>query len=240
MSPKLLKAFLSCFLIAISASVLVAQEMQKKENVSGFNAISVSSGIDLYLTQSNTEEVVLKGTKELMEKVKVYKGMDGILKFEVEKGTIWSDWTFGKNSSVKAYVSFKTLNKLMATGGSDVFSQGHLKFKDLMIKSSGGSDLKLDLEVEDLKIMASGGSDVYLKGRASKFILQANGGSDVKAFGLIADEVNAQMSGGSDGELYALKTIDIVASGASDVDYKGPATKKSVSSSGASDVRRLN
>lgn len=240
MNPKLLKTFLSCLLIVASVTVLMAQEMEKKENYTNFNGVSVSSGIDLYLTQSNSEQIVVKGTKDLMDKLKVSKDADGLLKFEIDKGNAWGNWSWGKDNYIKAYVSFKTLSRLIASGGSDVYSQGQLKLSDFAIRISGGSDLKLDLIVKDLKLVSSGGSDVYLKGKASSFSLQASGGSDVKAFALVADNVDAKMSGGSDGELYAVKSIIVNASGASDVNYKGTASQKSISSTGASDVRKVS
>jgi hypothetical protein len=239
MNPKLLKAVLSCLIIAVSASVLMAQEIERRAQIANFNAISVSSGIDLYLTQSNTEQIVLKGSKNLVDKVKVSKSDNGILTFKIEK-TGWGNWSWGKEDDVKAYVSFKTLKALMASGGSDVFSEGQLNLNDLSIKSSGGSDLMLNLIVNDLNVVSSGGSDVYLKGKATKFTLQASGGSDIKAFGLIAEDVVSATSGGSDAELYATKTIKIAASGAGDVTYKGNPAKKSISSSSATDVKRLN
>ncbi len=239
MNPKLLKTVISCLIIAISASVLMAQEVERREKFSNFNAIAVSSGIDLYLTQSDTEQIVLKGSKVLMDKVEVSKTDNGVLTFEIEM-TGWGNWSWGKESSVKAYVSFKTLNALMASGGSDVFGNGQFKLNNLSVKSSGGSDLKLDVLVNDLKIASSGGSDIYLKGKASKLFLQASGGSDVKAFGLIANEVISQTSGGSDVQLYAVNALRIAASGSSSVAYKGNPTKKSISTSGASDVEKVN
>ncbi|MEO5911534.1 MAG: head GIN domain-containing protein [Pelobium sp.] len=240
MNPKLLKSLLSCLLITVSMTVLKAQEVEKKANFTNFNGVSVSSSIDLYLTQSNSEQIVVKGTKDLMDKLKISKDADGLLKFEMDKGNGWGNWSWGKDSYVKAYVSFKTLSRLIASGGSDVYSQGQLKLNDLAIRSSGGSDLKLDLIVGDLRVVSSGGSDVYLKGKASSFSLLGAGGSDVKAFNLIADKVDVQMSGGSDGELYAVKSLTIIASGASDVDYKGTPTKKVIKSTGASDVKKVS
>lgn len=238
MNPKLLKAILSCLIIAVSASVLMAQEVERREIYSNFNTIAVSSGIDLYLTQSNTEQIVLKGSKDLVDKVEVSKSDNGVLTFKIKKSS-WGSWSWGKESYVKAYVSFKTLKALLASGGSDVYCEGHLNLNELTVKSSGGSDLRLDLIVNNLNVASSGGSDVYLKGKAAKFSLQASGGSDVKAFGLIAEDVASATSGGSDAELYATKTIQISASGASDVTYKGNPAKKSVKFSGASDVKRL-
>jgi Putative auto-transporter adhesin, head GIN domain len=238
-NPSLLKTGLVCFLIVFSASTLIAQTIERKENYSNFNGIAVSSGIDLYLTQSANEQIVISGTKELVDRVKVSKGSDGLLKFEMEKRSGWFSWSWGDDNYVKAYVSFKTLNRLLASGGSDVYGKDQIKLNNLNIKSSGGSDVKLDLIVNNLVLSSSGGSDVYLKGKANKFSLNTSGGSDVKAFNLLADDVFAQMSGGSDVELYTLKTISINASGASDVSYKGPGIKKSIKSSGASDVQQI-
>nr|MBC7612034.1 DUF2807 domain-containing protein [Pseudopedobacter sp.] len=240
MNPKLLKTVLSCFLIFVSAATLMAQEIEKAININNFNGIIVSSGIDLYLTQNGSEKVVLKGSKDLMEKVKVSKTSDGALKFEIENGSSWGNWSFGKNNNIKAYISFKTLNSLIASGGSDIYGKNQFKMNSLLIRTSGGSDVKLDLAVADLKVASSGGSDIYLKGSASSFTIQASGGSDVKAFGLIAGELVAKMSGGSDGEFNAEKSITVAASGASGVSYKGAAIKKSINTSGASDVTKVN
>ncbi|TKB96303.1 head GIN domain-containing protein [Pedobacter cryophilus] len=238
-NPKLLKTGLVCLLITFSASALIAQIIERKENYNNFNGIAVSSGIDLYLTQSANEQIVLSGTKDLIDRVKVSKGSDGLLKFEMEKRSGWFSWSWGEDSYVKAYVSFKTLNRLISSGGSDVYGKDQFKLNSLNIISSGGSGVKLDLIVNNLTLSTSGGSDVYLKGKASNFNLQASGGSDVNAFNLLADDVVAQMSGGSDCELYTVKTISINASGASDVTYKGPGIRKSIKSSGASDVQQV-
>jgi hypothetical protein len=240
MNPKLLKTVLSCFLIFVGAATLMAQEIEKAVNINNFNGVIVSSGIDLYLTQGGSEKIVLKGSKDLMEKIKVSKTSDGALKFEIVKGSSWGNWSFGKNDNIKAYISFKTLNSLIASGGSDVYGKNQFKMNSLLIKASGGSDVKLDLAVSDLKVATSGGSDIYLKGSASNFTVQASGGSDIKAFGLITDELVAKMSGGSDGEFNAGKSITVAASGASDVSYKGAAVNKSISSSGTSDVKKVN
>ncbi|MBD3750287.1 MAG: DUF2807 domain-containing protein [Sphingobacteriales bacterium] len=240
MNPKLLKTILSCFLIFIGAVSVSAQEISRTENFTNFSGISVSSGIDIYLTQSNAEKIVVKGTKDLMSRLKVSKSNDGMIKFEFEKDTNWGNWNFGKNNYVKAYVSFKTLNSMMASGGADVYSEGDFKLNHLAIKSSGGSDIKLNLNVTDLKVMSSGGSDVYLRGKANQFSVQASGGSDVHAFDLMVDDLVVKMSGGSDGDFTAEKSVSIAASGASDVRYKGAATQKSISASGASDVKKVN
>ena len=84
--------------------------------VKGFTAIKVSHAIDLFLSQSDQEVVAVSASKE------EYRNR---IKTEVENGVlkIWYDnppkWSRG-DKKLRAYVSFKTLSKLQASGASDV------------------------------------------------------------------------------------------------------------------------
>src|SRR5450432_2990655 len=81
-----------------------------------FNKIIISGGIDLYLTQYENESVAVSASSDQ------YKQN---IKTVVENNTlkIYYDgakaWTSGKKK-MKAYVSFKTLEKLNASGACDV------------------------------------------------------------------------------------------------------------------------
>jgi len=239
-NPKLLKGMWCCIIIMISAKLLIAQEIERKFEISDFDGISVSSGIKIYLTQSNDEKILLKGNEEALKKIVVRKTSNGLLELKFESKSSSLNWNWGKNYEVKAYISFKTLNQLIASGGSDIISQSDFKLNNLSIISSGGSDINLNLSANYLKVVTSGGSDIYLKGKANQLNLTASGGSNVKAFGLIVDDINVVTSGGSDAELCAEKSIKAVASGASDIKYKGNTSKSSQSSSGASSIKKVN
>ena len=73
-------------------------------------------------------------------------------------------------------------------------------------------------------------------GNVQKLDVDASGGSDLAGFGLIADYVHLNASGGSDSEITVNKELSIVASGGSDVTYKGSASVKQIKSSGSSTV----
>lgn len=238
-NPNLLKALFTCMVIAFCANLLMAQETESIKNLNNFNKIVVSSGINLYISQANTEKIVLKGSKDVLSKVSVTKSKDGVLILQIDKSG-WGNLTWGDNDQIRAYVSVKQLESLSVSGGSDVYSEGNLNLKDITIKASGGSDLKLSLNANALKVTSSGGSDVALKGTVKYLGIDASGGSDVDAFLLIADEVSLAASGGSDSKIFVKQTLKIVASGASDVSYKGNPPVKRISASGASDVHHTN
>ena len=238
-NPKLLKSLWCCLFILISAKLLLAQEIERKINLSDFDQISVSSGIKIYLTHAEEEKILLKGDVEVLDKIIVNK-KSSMIELKFDNKNSYTNWVWKKNQVVKAYISFKALNKLIASGGSDIISQNNFKLNDLSIISSGGSNVNLDLSANYLKVVASGGSDIYLNGKADKFDITASGGSDIKAFGLIVEDINVVTSGGSDVKLYAEKSIKAVASGASDIKYKGNASKRNTSSSGAASINKVN
>ena len=208
----------------------------EKRSVSGFHAIHVAGGVDLYLTQGNDEAVAVSASeKEYRDKI-VTVVENGVLKIYYD--TKWYNWSWKNNRKLKAYVSIKNIDALNASGGSDVNVNGTLSATKLLLDLSGGSDFKGAVNVTDLNIDQSGGSDLNISGRATNVTIDASGGSDVNAYGLIADNCYAECSGGSDINITVNKELEADASGGSDIHYKGSAVIKKKSSSGGSSVSK--
>ncbi|RNL54933.1 head GIN domain-containing protein [Pedobacter jejuensis] len=230
-----LKTSATLFLITTSFYIAKAQDT-KTVSVKNFSSITISSGIDLYLTQSGSESVNIKATSDLLKDVVVEQNGSN-LTIKIKEGINWS--SMFKNQTIKAYVNFKTLSALTATGGSDVLSQGQIKAGKFVLKSSGGSDVKLNLVCSNLELQSSGGSDVKLTGKAENMIVQSSGGSDVDAYDFVVDYAKVSSSGGSDANINVSKGLEASASGGSDIHYKGNASVKKTSSSKSGDVIKV-
>ncbi|MFD2936948.1 head GIN domain-containing protein [Spirosoma flavum] len=213
-----------------------SSDWKKDRAVSGFTGVSVSSGIDLYLTQGSSEKLTLdvKGVDEDKVKSEI---KNGTLELYIDRKS-GLNWNLGRNNSVKAYLTFKQLTNLQAGGGSDVFGQGTLSFNDLNLEASGGSDVKLDLKADELNISASGGADAILQGSARTLNANGSGGSDLDARKLTVQVCNANSSGGSNVYVNASKELSMKASGGSDIYYYGSAKVLASSKSGGSDISR--
>ena len=223
--------------IIIACNNNLAAQSSKNVSVKNFNGITVSSGIDLYLTQAATETLTIKANEELIKNVIVVQsGTNVTIKYK--DGISWGK--LFKNQSIKVYVNYKNLKDLTASGGSDVFTQNTLKTDLLNLKASGGSDLKLTLTVKDLSLSISGGSDAELKGSGENMSASASGGSDIDAFGYVVNYAKVNVSGGSDANIYVNKGLEAGASGGSDVNYKGNASLKKTTSSKSGDISRVN
>lgn len=211
---------------------------QSRNGLKNFHAVQVSSGIDLYLTQSSEEAVAVSAVSDEYRDKIITEVVDGVLKIYYEKNNSWNWGSNSGNKKLKAYVSVKNLDKLSASGGSDVAFESVIRSNKLSISISGGSDLKGEIACDDLSLSASGGSDADLKGRASKASISASGGSDVNGYGLMTDVCRVVSSGGSDVSITANKQMDATASGGSDIHYKGNATA-TTSKSGSSGIRKV-
>lgn len=213
----------------------------QQRNLKNFTGIRVSHGIDLYLTQGNEEAVAVSASETSYRDKIITEVVDGVLKIYYEKENGGWSWTDGwRNRKLKAYVSVKTLEKLQASGGSDVFCEGMINAATLSIGISGGSDLKGQFSCTEIKLSASGGSDASLSGKTERIKIDASGGSDVNAYQLSTDYCNIVSSGGSDVNITVHKSIIANASGGSDVYYKGSPTETKTSKSGSSDIKKVN
>lgn len=215
--------------------VFVKDANAQTRTVSGsFTGISVSGSVDLYLSQGNEEVVVVSAaTPDLRDRI-VTEIKNGMLEiYFKDKGLRWT-----RDKKLKAYVSFKTLSRLEASGASDIYANGVIKSNALQLILSGASDFKGAVDLQELSLNQSGSSDSQISGRADKVHIQVSGASDVKGYDLITDYCDANASGASDIQLTVNKEIKAIASGSSDISYKGNATVSNVKSSGASSVKK--
>ncbi|MBC3786596.1 head GIN domain-containing protein [Spirosoma utsteinense] len=232
-----MKAILLSTLLLTYGLITTDSDWKKDRPVSSFSGLSVSSGIDVYLTQGNSEKLTfdVKGIDEEDVKSEI---RNGVLKLYIDRKGM--NWNWGRNNYVKAYLTFRQLNELQASGGSDVFGQGTLSFNDLNLSASGGADVKLALKANELTIAAAGGADVTVDGTARTLNANGSGGSDLDARKLTVEVCSANSSGGSDVYVHATRELSLKASGGSDIYYYGSAKVVSKSESGGSDISHKN
>jgi hypothetical protein len=235
-----MKKLLFFFILYLTTSILLnAQQINdpnaEKRNVNSFHGINVSNAFDVYLIQGNEDAVAVSALEtKCRDRIKV-EVKDGILFVRYDNEGL--SWRSG-NKKLKAYISFKQLDKLSISGACDVFITGTVKSDKLDIKQSGASDLKGRLDVKQLTVDLSGASDITVSGTATHLSVEASGASDFKGFDLVTDVCDAKASGASDIKITVNKELSAQASGASDVHYKGGGVIKDIKTGGGSSVSK--
>lgn len=237
---------------------LIYDENVQKRKVTPFIAIKVSNAIDLYITQSNSNEVAVSANSVDIRNQIITEVVGGTLIIRMGENDSWYNWKKWRDYKAKAYVSVKELNALTASGACNIKLVDKVETPKLKIKLSGATDFKGDLEVGYLSMSLSGASDckadvkattmaldisgassVELKGSSDDLSVEVSGASDANLFNLNVKGAIVEASGASSAKLTVSQLLKVQASGASNVEYKGEASLKE-SSSGASSVKRRN
>lgn len=199
-----------------------------------FHAISLSSAFDIFLTQGNEEAVAVSAAnKDDIQYIKV-EVKNGVLHVGWDKNRKWGRG----NKKLRAYISFKNIDKLRASGACDISIVGALKADELKVDLSGASDLNGKVECKKMSFDISGASDARITGSADQLTIDASGASSFKGFDLTTDYCDVKASGASGIRVTVNKELSAHASGASDIDYKGSGRITEIKTSGASSVSR--
>lgn len=225
----------STIFLAHAQTTIVNDANAEKRTIPGFSGIKVSGGIDIYLTQGEEDGIAVSASEiKFRDRIKT-EVKDGLLK-------IWYDsdgigWNTG-NKKLRAYISFKNISQLHASGSSDVYISGTLKADQLSIVLEGSSDLKGNVEVENLKANMSGASDITISGKVGLLNIDASGSSDFKNYELVAQNCDVHVSGSSDVKVTVEKELNAAASGSSDVRFRGNAVMRKINTSGSSSIKK--
>lgn len=235
---KKLAGVLLCFVVLSTASSqsVIRDPNAQVRDVKDFHGIEVSNSIDLYLNQGGDEAVAVSAKDPKHIAQIITEVQDGILKIHLQNtGRLLFNTG---NQKLKAYVSFKKIDKLSASGSSDIYVDGTIAGDNLAIRLSGSSDFKGSVKVTDLSMDQSGSSDALISGSAGSVTVNVSGASDMKGYELMVENCTAHASGSSDVRITVTKELNVHASGSSDVYYKGGAVVKELRSSGSSSVSR--
>ena len=241
-----MKQIIFSLLLFFSISVLaqentnIADANAVKRSITGsFTAISVTDGIDLYLTQGNEESVAVSASDEkFLERFKT----------EVENGTLKLYYdskgiSLGINGrkKLKAYVSFKTLAKLNASGGAAVVAKTKIDVPVLSMKFTSGSHFTGEVNISnELTVDQSSGSGISISGKSEKISVEGSSGSQFKGFDLVTEYCNARASSGAGVHITINKELNARASSGGGVKYKGTAVIKEINVNSGGVVKKTS
>ncbi len=201
-----------------------------------FTGIAVSSGVELYITQGNEEAIAVSASEQKhLDRLKT-EVVNGTLKIYYDnKGVTWK--SNGK-SKLKAYVSFKTLEKLNVSAGSEVTVNGTVKSDKLRMDVSSGADFTGAINVTELNAVMSSGAGIKVTGTAGKLIVDASSGADFKGYDFAVDFCDASASSGADIHVTINKELNAKASSGGGIQYKGTALIRDIKTGSGGSVKK--
>lgn len=224
----LLVATTSCMIQGVKGNGDI--ETQDRNIDQNFTSISVSQGIDVYLTTDSAVQIIVEADENIIDLI-LTEVHNGRLKVYLSKN-IW------RSTSRKVYISAPSINEVRTSSGAMVKFENTLKADKLTLKASSGSDIRGNVYVTDLECSTSSGADIRLSGTTKSLDARASSGSDIKAYDLDADYVTANASSGADIRVNVSKSINTKASSGGDVKYRGEPIEINKKESAAGKVYR--
>lgn len=202
------------------------------------------------LVQGDEEIIIVEGTEEALEHVKISQEDDTAL----IKLYTWYDFLFIPRPAVytikvKHLESFNISGSAemdcesmaagesdfsLTTSGSGQIRMNTLQARNLTISSSGSGNYAIHaIETKQVKAGISGSGNFSFDGAAASLSLHISGSGDINAAGLAVETADAHISGAGKIAVQVSQRLDVHISGSGEVIYSGsPQVTQSISGSG--------
>jgi citrate lyase gamma subunit len=202
----------------------------KERKTDSFTGLKVSSGIDVYLKQGNTETVTVEADENLHEYI-LTEVRGGIL-------NVYSEYNIRSADKKRVYVTMKEVNSIRTSSAGDVYGESPINSDDLELSASSAGDIKLEVKAKKIDIDISSSGDISLTGETDMLRADLSSAGDLNAYDLKSREADVSVSSAGDADVNVSERITARASSAGDVNYKGDPKYVDAHSSSAGGIHK--
>jgi hypothetical protein len=238
---QILIVAVSSLLLFASCREIFAKRIRGNGNITtqtrsagSISGVEVSGNIDVYVRQDSSSSIKVEADDNLQQYIETRNEGD-VLRIRSEEG-----YNLRPSRQIKVYVSSAMFKSFEASGACNLFSEGSITNSgEIDYNLSGSCDVTMDVNAPKISVEVSGASTVKLKGQTKDFRVRGSGSTDIRSFDLLAENVDLDISGAGDADVYASVRLSGSISGAANVNYKG-AAQTDIHTSGASSVKKAD
>ena len=229
---------LICMVITLQTNA----QRDGKIEVNSFSSLDVFGAFDIELIKSNKEalEIDYNGVHRDNIVIDVYRDK---LKLKLKNRHYIDEWTSSSNDyrpskNVKVIIFYTELESITANAGANIQSDDVFKLKEFEIIAGMGAIVNLKVNSRNLLVKTSMGSEVFLKGKVDDLEVNANMGGVLSATGLESKFVQVRASMGADVNVSVLEEIDASAGFGAVVRYVGGPSVKHTTTNFGGEIRQ--
>ncbi|MBJ6367650.1 head GIN domain-containing protein [Snuella sedimenti] len=204
--------------------------IEKRSINKDFTAIKASEGLQVYLTQNGNIGITVEADENLHDLI-ITEVIDGVLKIHCKQN-------IGRATSKKVKVNFANISSISSTSGSSVFVTNIVKTEELTIKTSSGSNMKIEVNTSHLNCKSTSGSNLKISGKTNNLIAEANSGSTIKGKHLIATSSQVKATSGADVSVNTSEELVAKATSGGSIKYYGNPEKVEKKNSVSGDIKK--
>jgi hypothetical protein len=206
-------------------------KVTKSERSTGsFTGIKVSSGVDVYLRQGDTQSVTVEADENLHEYI-LTEVKDDVLH-------VYTEANIRDAERERVYVTMKEIKSVTTSSAGDVVGETPVKTDELELSASSAGDINLEVYAKEVEVDISSSGDMTLKGEAEKLKADLSSAGDLKAYDLKTREADVSVSSAGDADINVSDKLTARASSAGDIRYMGNPVQVDAHSSSAGGIHR--
>lgn len=200
------------------------QETEREYTVVDFDRLEMGSGFHIDVEHGNFFSVSVRGDRRNIDDLIVEKqGSTLVIRYR--------DFRERRHDTF-IDITMPELRSVNFSGGSESQVYDFQEAAALDVHLSGGSVCQLEVDAASISTNLSGGSYLSIRGTGQHLDADVSGASALKAFHFPVTRADIELSGASDAEVTVSNELNIVATGASHLAYRGnPVVTSDVSDS---------
>jgi len=187
--------------------------VKKERSAERFTGIRVSTGIDVYLRQTDSESIVVEADENLHEYI--------ITEVEGSVLNIYTDANIRKAERKRVYVTMKDIREIKTTSAGDVIGETPVRTDKLELTANSAGNINLEVYVKSLDVDISSSGDITLNGKADFLEASLSSAGDLNAYELDVKDADISASSAGDADVTVSDKLTARASSAGDINYRG-------------------
>jgi Putative auto-transporter adhesin, head GIN domain len=230
LSAALIISLSSCY-IDFRETVYGNGNVQTEERTAGsFDRLKVSSGIDVFITQGDTESIKVIADENLLKYIST----------EIYNNTLTVEtkaWIRNAKSK-EVHLVYKKLSEIDISSAGNIEGTNRMKADELDLDLSSAGDLTLDVEATRININISSAGDARLSGTVDELDADLSSAGDLNAYDLLTRKARVNASSAGSAKISASEEVDLNASSAGDIYYKGDPKTTTINRSSAGRISK--
>ncbi len=236
------KALLFFFGLVLATIAIAQNKVVNDENVvvrqidKNFNAIEISTGIQLLFSQGDQRVAVSASNVEDRDRI-ITEVSNGVLRIYYDS-KMFPQGSKGRN--LRVYVSAPEIKMIEGASGAHITIDGSLSGSDLTLKLSSGSNFKGSIKTTKTVVQQSSGANSSISGSGNELVVKTSSGARFKGYNFEVQNCNAEASSGGSIETNVTSALTASASSGGHIRYKGNGGIVRISTSSGGNVKKAN
>ncbi|MDX1767186.1 MAG: head GIN domain-containing protein [Arenibacter troitsensis] len=204
-----------------------------ERSIKDYDQIAISGFFHIELVDGKEGMLTLVGEQNILDHI-ITEVTGNKLTIKVKNGYNLNPSSRKKGVSIT--IPVESITALSLSGSGEIVGRKTLMANHFETAMSGSGDIALALDVNSINASLSGSGDMALSGKTTHLTVSISGSGNMNAYDLIAENVDATVSGSANVKVTANNAINAQVSGSGDIDYWGNPEKISTKVSGSGDI----